>query len=160
MTAPKSGKPVKPVKPAKLATWDGPRFGRWLRRWKESEGLDWPTLSARTGLHTSTLHGLARGTQARSRGGDAAKSIDPAISSVVRLAEGLGLELAYVVRQAGIDPHNDRWANFNQHERYALVDALRAQIKIEHTAHLMTDPLLLQLLGELQAAPTTEEPNV
>lgn len=146
-----------------LVRWDGPRFGRWLRRWKDSEKLEWPTIAERSGLHVGTLQALARGTQG-ARGNkphNPDRSIDPSISTVARLAEGLGLELAYVVRQAGIDPHNDRWSNFNQHEQHALVDALRAQLKIENAIHLKTDPLLLQLLEQLEAAlPTQEEANV
>jgi transcriptional regulator with XRE-family HTH domain len=141
--------------------WDGPRFGNWLRKWRDSEGLGWREISERTGLHESTLQGLARGTQGPRGGRNAAaidKSLDPPISTVARVAQGLGLELTYVIRQAGIDPHNDRWTNFNTLERSTLHEVLRFHLLLEQQAGLTPNPVVPRLLAELEASlPTPAE---
>lgn len=128
--------------------WDGPRFGRWLRRWRDAEHLSWAEIATSTGLHISTLQGISRGTSQRTDG----KSLDPPISTVVRLAQGLGLELDYVVRQAGIDPHNDRWSNFNGMERATLREVLRFHAMLEQAAGLEKNPLVPRLLNEVEAS--------
>lgn len=124
-----------------LPTFDGPRFSRWLRRWKEAEGLDWTQIAQRSGIHISTLHQLARGAPQGNARRLGQTTIDPRITSVARLARGLGLEFAYVASKAGLTSprEGDRWAAFNAAERRALAAALTPN----------TDPAVEQLLGEL-----------
>lgn len=138
-------------------TWDGPRFARWLRRWKDAEELEWEELAAKSGLSTSSWQQAARGT-VLGRGSDTSpRSTDPSINTVVRMAHGLGLELTYVVRQAGVDVHHDRWSPFNRIEREQLHQMLVAQCKLEHVMGVQTHPTMLRLMHELEATLATEE---
>jgi transcriptional regulator with XRE-family HTH domain len=129
-------------------TFDGPRFARWLRRWKEAESLEWGQIAERSGLNASTVLNLANGAPqagARRRGQTV---IDPRVSTLARLAQGLGLELAYVLERAGLDPeHGGRWSNFTAEERFALARAIGKSE--EHS------PAMRRLARELSASLNT-----
>lgn len=136
-----------------LPEWDGPRFGKWLQKWRRSEGLEWGQISERSGLAKGTLQMLARGTPStvdRSRG---QKGINPGINTVARLAHGLGLDLNYVVSKAGIRIAADRWDNFNMRERAIFERALRDYVG----QGVDGDAAVLRLLDELSA--TVESSN-
>jgi transcriptional regulator with XRE-family HTH domain len=135
-----------------LPTYDAERFGSWLKRWRASEGLDWGDISERSGLHTSTLHQLARGTVQAKRGSTGGNAIDPKITTLARLAHGLGLDFSYVVSKSGLISDGDRWGNFSAKERRELYRALRLAQRVlgEDSAELH------RMLGELEPSTTPQ----
>jgi transcriptional regulator with XRE-family HTH domain len=131
-----------------LPTWDGPRFGKWLRRWKEAENLEWGEIAAKSGVSPSMLHTLARGTPGTVARNAGQQGMNPTINTIARLAAGLGLDLAYVVSKSGIPTDTNRWGNFNRRERAIFERALRAYSVIEGDGSVEI-PKLLNELAEL-----------
>lgn len=125
--------------------FDGPRFARWLRRWREAEGLEIKDIAARGDLSASTVQLFASGeppSAGRKRGQTA---IDPRVNSLSRLAKGLDLELSYVLTKAGLlDDHQGRWRNFTGEERAAIARALNLAMS---QAHYFTSTPVAQLLA-------------
>jgi transcriptional regulator with XRE-family HTH domain len=99
-------------------TFDSQKFGAWLRRWRQAEGLEWSEIAERSGLNRGTLQTLARGTPnkaARERG---QIDLNPGVVTLARLADGLGLELGYVLSKGGLTVgSDDRWDHFSKAER-------------------------------------------
>jgi transcriptional regulator with XRE-family HTH domain len=108
---------------APTPSWSSTAFASWLRRWKDAERLEWGEIAERSGLHVSTVMGLARGTT---------KSVvkrDPPIGTLARLAHGLGLDLAYILAKGGlIVGAEDRWDHFNRSERTLIHHALTSPL--------------------------------
>jgi hypothetical protein len=146
-----------------IPEFDSHRFARFILKWKDLEGWDWPTFSARSGLHVSTLHGVARGAPARygakGKGKHKSDKINPPINTLVRLAHAMNLEVGYLLAQGGVATYGDRWNNFSHDEREAMRTVLRSYLMIEETAGLdPVTPLPRQLLEQLEASlPTKEE---
>src|SRR4051794_26294925 len=106
-----------------LPTFDGPRFAVWLRRWCEAEGLTFTEVARRSGLSRGMVTQLARGTQRAGLHGRNGARIDPAASTLAKLAHGLGMDFVYVASKAGLDRDHSRWASFSRHEREILLQA-------------------------------------
>lgn len=108
-------------------TFDGPAFARWLRRWKEAEGLGWRDIAERSGIAIGTIQLLARGKPPKIALARGQTEISPGINTLARLADGLGLDLSYVLSKGGIAPGgHDRWDGFSNSERTLLHSALRS----------------------------------
>jgi transcriptional regulator with XRE-family HTH domain len=130
--------------PSSPPTWDGPAFASWLRRWKEAEGLEWGQIADRSGLNVTTVQQIGRG-QVRVPGNNPGQT-NPGISTLARLARGLGLDLAYVLAKGGlVVGGEDRWDHFNDTERALLRRALLAVLLSEDAR----SPERNQLLDEL-----------
>lgn len=89
--------------PVTEATTREQRFGNWLRRVRESKKMTVTEVARKGGIGRSTYEGFERANR-RSRGttGTGVASIEntPA-GQFVALAEGLDLELGYVLHKAG-----------------------------------------------------------
>lgn len=138
-----------------MPEFDAEAFGSWLRRWREAEGLEWGQISERSGLHTSTLNGLAQGQSSSQRQRGKAPSYNPPINTLARLAYGLGLELPYVLSKAKIiDPADaGRWSNFSDAERVAMARALAV------VPEQLRTPVEVRLLSEVLLVVPTNTPN-
>lgn len=99
--------------------WDHARFARWLKRYKQAEGLTWTDLARESGLHPTTWHKLAREDGPRRE-----VAVDPSISTLVAVSKGLGLDIAYVLSQASAVEDGVRWHSLTRAERRWLMDAL------------------------------------
>lgn len=127
-------------------TFNGPAFAKWLRRWKESENLGWNDIAQRSGLHESTLNLLARGVPQKSAQSRGQTEINPGITTIARLAHGLGLEFGYVASKAGIQGGGaDRWEHFGSAERALLTKALLGYAADDGAEQAARDRLLHQL---------------
>lgn len=139
-------------------TFDGPAFARWLKRWKEAEGLSWSDVAERSGIAIGTIQLLARGTpskQARDRG---QTGLNPGIATIARLAHGLGLDFGFVASKAGLlGGGADRWENFNRAERALLARLLRFGIPLAQPTDRSLSDHLLQELAALDSPTLTEE---
>src|SRR4051812_5382211 len=117
-----------PSQRTRLPTYDDPRFGSWLARWKATEGLQWTEIARRSGIHTSMVHKLQRGVQDKGRPG-AGNKINPSAESLARLAYGLEIEFPYLLTKTGLldfGREGSRWGSFSTPEREHLLAALRA----------------------------------
>lgn len=131
-------------------------FAAWLQRWRDAEGFRWTELAERSGLSYSTVMAMSQGRTTSRASRQAAKANglpetpSPSAETVARLADGLGLDVGYVMEKAGLGNRSDRWRFFNTAEREFLarilsnVAALRAE-----TGDPLPDPML-KLLRELQ----------
>jgi transcriptional regulator with XRE-family HTH domain len=127
-------------------TFNGPAFAKWLRRWKESENLGWGDIAERSGLHESTLNLLARGKPQKAAQNRGQTEINPGITTIARLAYGLGLEFGYVASKAGIQGGGgDRWEHFGTAERDLLTKALLGLTADDPAEQATRDRLLHQL---------------
>lgn len=126
-------------------SFNAPAFASWFRRWKEAEGLEWPEIARRTGLARGTLQLLARGVPPKAALERGQTDLNPGITTLARLAQGLGLDLAYVLGKGGIHPGDaDRWDAFSNAERALLRRALLAY-GLDRDAVAERNPLLQQL---------------
>lgn len=108
-------------------TFDAERFAKWLRRWKEAEGLEWGEIAQRSGLGVGTIQLLARGRPSKKAIERGQTELNPGIATIARLAHGLGLEFGYVASKGGIlGGGADRWEHFSKAERTLVHHALRA----------------------------------
>lgn len=150
--------PKTPPKGDDSLTFDGPRFGQWLTRWKEQAGFDWEELADKASLHISTIHNFRRGTPQSNRGrSPKVVSINPPINSLIRLARALDMELGYLVSKAGVASYGDRWQNFSHSERLVLTAVLRQHLAIEHATGIApSSKYTRQLLEQLEATLPTQ----
>lgn len=137
-----------------LPTFDGPAFAKWLRRWRDHEKLAWGEIASRSGIHTSTLNGLARGIPQKSARERGQTEMNPGITTLARLAHGLDLDLAYVIGKGGLAAGaSDRWDAFSDIERTLLATALRSP---SPSITGSWDTVREQLLHQLETTMTEE----
>lgn len=133
--------------------FDGPAFAKWLRKWMEAENLEVGDVASASGLSRGMITTLRRGmpTAAELSRGQANK-ITPALESLVGLAQGLDLDLSYLLSKAGLTSVGERWANFTPREREALAKALYAEQLDQH-------PLFLGEREDMQIPRLASSPN-
>lgn len=101
--------------------FDGPKFAAWLHRWKDAHNLQWEAVAAKAGVHYSTVQQLARGVPQAHARGRGQTQINPSINTLAALAQGLELDLDYVLEQGGLGSPGSRWRGFHERERQALL---------------------------------------
>lgn len=117
-----------------VKVWDAVKFSAWLRRFKDAEGFGWQDVAEQGPLHVSSVMKFARGEEGH----------NPTVSSVVLLANGLGLHLDYVLAKAGVLPSHGRWSSFTKQEKMLL------RLAISTYLHINGDqPALAGLAAEL-----------
>lgn len=105
--------------------FDGVAFAAWLRRWKDAHDLEWSEIAKACGLHDSTLKQLANGKPQKGARDRGQTEINPAINTLARLANGLGLPFAFVASKGGIYGGGvGRWDHFTEVERAVIESAL------------------------------------
>lgn len=104
--------------------FDAERFGARLRRQMAADGVTILALSEAAGLSYGTVQQLGKGVPTNSeRTRKGQTGLSPSITSIARLAHGLGLDFCWVASWGGIEP-GSRWQNFTQAERRKLAALL------------------------------------
>jgi transcriptional regulator with XRE-family HTH domain len=127
--------------------FDPETFGRWLVRFRQSEGLSQDAVVKRSGgilKHSSVMSNLEKGT-----------TQSPQVDILVGIATGLGVQVSYLLEKAGFidrDEAKGRVGNFTSFERQVLTRALGG--------YLARNPddreRMIPLLDEFEAADAAE----
>lgn len=126
-------------------TFDGRAFANWLKRWKQGERLEWAALARDSGVAVGTLQLLARGIPVKSALERGQTEMNPGITTVARVAYGLGLDFSYVASKGGLNPGGDRWMNFTKDERKLLAGLLRDSPQSMNGSALVRERMLADI---------------
>lgn len=132
--------------PQGKSEFDVELFGRWLNRYREAEGLQIPQIARPAGLSDSTVQALVLGRSPSGRHGSS-RGYDPSITTLVRLARGLDLDLGYVLARAGVETTGARTTVFSTREQALIYRSMGTAMTTHSTVFF---PLELETLNQLQ----------